>query len=211
MKAHTKRKIKHTLLKKKVVKKKSAQHILHLALIALLFASVTSLTVAVASNPAPEVSLSYGTYSRLKPQAPEKDAPVSQAPAAYDQAGKASWYALGLPAPDSLTCASTKYPRGTYLEVTSLKNGRKVICRVNDYGPEAWTKRVIDLSRGSFRVLDGLGTGILEVKIKVVPKPSRLKDTSPLDFSQVLGYGLCRQMHTSSYCEQNRHSGKPLR
>lgn len=211
MKAKTKRKLKHTLTKKKLLNKKASGRVLHVALIALSFAFITSLTIAVASTPDAEVALSYGTYSKLKPQAPEKEAPVSVQPAAYDQAGKASWYALGLPAPDSLTCASTKYPRGTYLEVTSMRSGRQVICRVNDYGPQAWTKRVIDLSRGSFRVLDGLGTGVLEVQIRVVPKPSNLEEISPLEFQKLLGYGLCQERFTGDYCELHRMSSKTLR
>lgn len=84
-----------------------------------------------------------------------------------DQVGKASWYALGLRAPDALTCASTKFPRGTYLEVTDLRNGKKVTCLVNDYGPEASTNRVIDLSRGSYSQLEGLGSGTLPAEIRV--------------------------------------------
>lgn len=86
---------------------------------------------------------------------------------APDQVGKASWYALGLPAPDALTCASTTFPRGTHLKVKNLRNGREVVCLVNDYGPEAWTGKVIDLSRGSFLQIDSLGAGTAPVEIRV--------------------------------------------
>lgn len=91
---------------------------------------------------------------------------------APNQTGIASWYALGLRAPDALTCASRDFPRGSYLEVTNLRNGKKVTCLVNDYGPQAGTKRVIDLSRGSFRQLEGLGSGTLPAEIRVVSKPN---------------------------------------
>ncbi|HSX41136.1 MAG TPA: septal ring lytic transglycosylase RlpA family protein [Candidatus Saccharimonadales bacterium] len=84
-----------------------------------------------------------------------------------DQIGKASWYAIGLPAPDALTCASTTFPRGTHLKVKNLRNGREVVCLVNDYGPQAWTGKVIDLSRGSFVQIDSLNAGTAPVEIRV--------------------------------------------
>lgn len=85
-----------------------------------------------------------------------------------DQTGVASWYALGLRSPDALTCASTRYPKGTYLEVASLRNYKKVTCLVNDYGPQPYTNRVIDLSRGSFQQIEWLGSGTVPVEIRVV-------------------------------------------
>ena len=93
-----------------------------------------------------------------------KSAARTQAPA---QIGAASWYALGLHSPDSLTCASRTFPRGTHLRVRDLRNGNEVICLVNDYGPAAGTNRVIDLSRGSYSQLEGLGSGTMPVEIWV--------------------------------------------
>jgi rare lipoprotein A (peptidoglycan hydrolase) len=84
------------------------------------------------------------------------------------QIGAASWYAAGLAAPDALTCASRTFPRGTRLRVHDLRNGHEVICLVNDYGPVAGTGRVIDLSRGSYSALEGLGSGTMPVEIWVV-------------------------------------------
>lgn len=105
---------------------------------------------------------------RFKVEAEAARPPTVKPP---DQVGIASWYALGLRSPDALTCASTKFPRGTYLEVTDLRNGRKVTCLVNDYGPQQRTGRVIDLSRGSYKQLEGLGSGTLPAEIRVVPAP----------------------------------------
>lgn len=90
---------------------------------------------------------------------------------APDQSGVATWYALGLKAPDALTCASTKFPRGTYLKVKNLRNGAQVTCLVNDYGPTPGTNRVIDLSRGAFTKIGSLGTGTLPVEVRVVSGP----------------------------------------
>jgi rare lipoprotein A (peptidoglycan hydrolase) len=80
-----------------------------------------------------------------------------------------------------------------------------VVCRVNDYGPEAWTGRVIDLSRGSFRQIEGLGRGVTPVEIRVVGAPKTSYDL-PIknEISAVIGYSLCHQQHTPQYCELHR-------
>jgi rare lipoprotein A (peptidoglycan hydrolase) len=85
-----------------------------------------------------------------------------------------------------------------------LYNGKIVTCRVNDYGPEAWTNRVIDLSRGSFRQVENLGRGTIPVEIRVVSAPSGL--TIPLgeNISAIIGYKLCQASHTSQYCDEHR-------
>lgn len=130
---------------------------------------------------------------------------ITQPP--VDQEGRGSWYALGLPAPDALSCASRTFPRGTYLHVTNLYNGRTVVCLVNDYGPEAWTNRVIDLSRGSFSAVDDLGRGTIPVKIySVPPPPSALKLINPTAFGAINGYSLCSQRFSTRFCEANRKS-----
>jgi rare lipoprotein A (peptidoglycan hydrolase) len=142
----------------------------HLAVFVILvaFTLVTSgVALALAGNliPPPSPDVNYDAYfaaARAKEQAQN---PSVKPP---DQVGKASWYALGLRSPDALTCASRTFPRGTSLEVTDLRNGNKVICLVNDYGPAAFTGRVIDLSRGSYRSLEGLGSGTMPVEIRVV-------------------------------------------
>ena len=130
-------------------------------------------------------------------------API-KAPGGPDQSGRGSWYALGLPEPDTLTCASRTFPRGSYLEVHDLHSGNFVTCRVNDYGPEIWTGRVIDLSRGSFRAVDNLGVGTIPVEIRLVSGPSGL--TIPLggNISEILGYQLCRQNHDGHFCDSHR-------
>lgn len=70
---------------------------------------------------------------------------------------EASWYARGLPSPDAMTAASRKYPRGSWLLV--IHGARFVVVKVNDYGPEAWTGRGLDLSRGAARQLGLLSKG----------------------------------------------------
>jgi rare lipoprotein A (peptidoglycan hydrolase) len=120
--------------------------------------------VARAADLVPPAGPSYDLDAYIRAAQADRPPGVS----APDQVGRASWYALGLRSPDALTCASTRFPRGTRLEVTDLRNGRKVVCLVNDYGPAKYTNRVVDLSRGSYRQLEGLGSGTLPAEIRVV-------------------------------------------
>ena len=78
----------------------------------------------------------------------------------------ATWYAKGLRNPEALTAASRTFPRGTVLRVHHNRAWVDVV--VNDYGPEAWTNRDLDLSRGAFRKLAALGVGVLKVRIEVL-------------------------------------------
>jgi rare lipoprotein A (peptidoglycan hydrolase) len=128
-----------------------------------------------------------------------------------DQTGRGSWYALGLASPEAHTCASTTYPRGTYLQVTNLSNGKIVVCLVNDYGPESWTGRVIDLSIGSFRVVDDPSRGTIPVEIRVVPAPpSAINLKVPNAFGNLSGYNWCRSKYSGTFCENNRQQQVPL-
>jgi rare lipoprotein A (peptidoglycan hydrolase) len=64
------------------------------------------------------------------------------------------------------TCASRDFDRGTILKVTNLNNGKTVECRVNDYGPEEWTNRVLDMSSYAFSQVADLKLGLIDVKIE---------------------------------------------
>lgn len=68
------------------------------------------------------------------------------------------------------TCAVRNYPRGTKLKVSYNKNNinASVVCRVNDYGPEEWTGRDIDLSSYAFAKLAPLKWGLIMVTIEEV-------------------------------------------
>lgn len=198
--------LRHTATRKKLLKKRSSQRLMRSLFAAIMLVSIGSLTVAIASTrPIRGVELE----ANLKPKSFSKE-PVHTG---VDQVGIASWYALGLPQPDALTCASTKFPRRTYLQVKSQRNGKIVVCRVNDYGPEAWTKRVIDLSRGSFRQIEDLSRGTVPVEVKVVPPPPSASTDVNLveEFGIFLGYDLCHQKFTKQYCEDHRQEQIDLR
>lgn len=91
---------------------------------------------------------------------------------AWEQTGIASWYGgifHGRKTANgetydtfALTAAHRSLPFGTVLEVTNLKNNRKVRVRVNDRGPFV-DSRVIDLSYAAARELDMILDGTASV------------------------------------------------
>lgn len=207
LKAKTKRRLKHILTKKKLVKKHTSRQFMRSFVILLATISAGSLAYAIIMNkPAVTVSIhSSGPEGRVL-MAPATPTPPPKPAGSPDQVGRASWYALGLPAPDSLTCASRTFPRGSYLHVKSQRNGRTVICRVNDYGPEAWTNRIIDLSRGSFRQIDNLSAGTAPVEVRRVSSATGYTIPVVQDIGAIVGYNLCRNTNTAQYCELHRQN-----
>lgn len=204
MKAKTKKQLKHIIVKKKLLNRKQSKLLVRSLFVAVAMISTGSLAFAIAAtqsgaNVRLQAQLKPGT--KLANPAPQVGGP--------DQIGTGSWYALGLPQPDAITCASTRFGRGTYLQVKNMRNGRTVTCLVNDYGPEAWTNRVIDLSRGSFRMVEDLGAGTIPVEIRVVTSPPQgfLIQVNQL-MSSVMGYNLCHQAHDARYCDMHRQQAE---
>lgn len=72
--------------------------------------------------------------------------------------------------PYTITAASREYPCDTILEV--WYQGRTIFLRINDFGPAAWTKRDIDLSYMSAKLLGFSGVG--EVQMRVVYWPEEV-------------------------------------
>jgi len=72
-----------------------------------------------------------------------------------------------------LTCASWNYPFGTRLRVTNVKNQRTIVCRVNDRGPAKRLNRVIDLTKGAFRQIANLRSGLIKVAVEPVHIPRK--------------------------------------
>jgi rare lipoprotein A len=65
----------------------------------------------------------------------------------------------------AMTAAHTRLPLPTYVQVTNLENGRRVVVKVNDRGP-FHGNRIIDLSYAAAVKLDiaEKGTGLVEVR-----------------------------------------------
>jgi rare lipoprotein A len=95
----------------------------------------------------------------------------------YHERGIASWYGTkfnrartssGEPYDMlAMTAAHKTLPLPTYVEVTNLKNGNKVIVKINDRGPFS-SKRLIDLSYVAAKKLDMIGHGTTYVNVKAI-------------------------------------------
>ena len=95
----------------------------------------------------------------------------------YDMLGYASWYGPesgGKTAngerfrPDWITAAHTTLPLPTYVEVTALQTGRRIIVRINDRGPFIKGPRIIDLSRGAAAQLGIKAIGLAAVRVRAI-------------------------------------------
>ena len=97
--------------------------------------------------------------------------------ARYDETGVASWYgpkfhglstANGEPYDMEMVSAAHKtLPLPSYVEVTNLENGRRLVVRVNDRGPFVGG-RIIDLSRKSAELLGVERQGTARVRVRRV-------------------------------------------
>ena len=103
------------------------------------------------------------------------------------QVGVASWYGPGLHGnqtangetfdQDQLSAAHRSWPMPSLAEVTNLKNGRKVVVRVNDRGPFA-KDRLIDLSRAAARALGFEQDGEAKVAVRYLGPAPDMKTAS---------------------------------
>lgn len=118
---------------------------------------------------------------------------VTYIPAAdptYDEVGYATWYGTESGNKTAsgerfqakwITAAHTTLPLPSYVEVTSLETGRRIIVRVNDRGPFSGHRRIIDLSRGAAEELELKSTAPVRVRA-VQPSDNdraRLRDGKP--------------------------------
>lgn len=87
--------------------------------------------------------------------------------------GYASWYRY-----KGCNCAaSPDYPKGTKLKVTNLKNGKSVIVKINDWGPDrsVHPNRVIDLDLVAFKQIAVKSQGLCMVKVEPLTVETAVK------------------------------------
>ena len=95
----------------------------------------------------------------------------------YVEVGIASWYGRDFHGRktangetfdmNAISAAHTTLPMPSYVEVKNLKNGKKIVVRVNDRGPFA-KNRIIDLSRAAARKLGFEHEGVAKVRVRYV-------------------------------------------
>ena len=100
----------------------------------------------------------------------------------YVARGIASWYGRdfhGLATSsgetynmNAMTAAHTTLPLPTWVEVTNLVNGKRVVVKVNDRGPFV-DNRLIDLSYAAATQLDMVRAGTARVEVRAIPPPGR--------------------------------------
>ena len=67
------------------------------------------------------------------------------------------------------SAAHRTLPLHTWVEVTNLQNGRRLVIRVNDRGPFAHTdRRILDLSYGAAQELDVVAAGVVPVQVRAL-------------------------------------------
>lgn len=101
----------------------------------------------------------------------------------YAQRGVASWYGRdfhGLTTSSgepynmyAMTAAHTTLPLPTWVEVTNLNNGKRVVVKINDRGPFV-DNRLIDLSYSAALALDMIRDGTTRVEVRAVTAPNEL-------------------------------------
>jgi len=107
----------------------------------------------------------------------------------FRERGIASWYGRdfhGKPTSSGetydmreLTAAHKTLPIPTWVEVTNLNNGRRVIVKVNDRGPFV-DGRIIDLSQRAAEELDMIGTGTARVQVRALGAPAAAAPPAPV-------------------------------
>lgn len=107
----------------------------------------------------------------------------------YKEKGGASWYGTkfhgrrtssGEPYDMyAMTAAHKTLPLPSYVEVTNLENGRKVIVRVNDRGP-FHDGRIIDMSYAAAVKLGMLGKGTARVEVRAIDPRTHAAAPAPV-------------------------------
>jgi rare lipoprotein A len=127
--------------------------------------------------------------TETQPAPPAASAPTESAdtlPQRHVEVGEATWYGdefHGRPTASgelmdqaAFVAAHPDHPFGTYLRVTNQHNGKSVVVRVVDRGPNAPGKllpAVVDLSRAAANAIDMLAEGRVFVTVEVVAAPGK--------------------------------------
>lgn len=147
--------------------------------IASLFGALSVLSACAGGNyrPASDTPVRIG-----RPYVVRGVTLVPAADPTYDMLGYASWYGSESGnrtangerfRPNWITAAHKTLPLPTYVEVTALATGRRIVVRINDRGPFAPGPRIIDLSQGAAEQLGIRQGGHAAVRVRRIEPSDR--------------------------------------
>jgi rare lipoprotein A len=137
-------------------------------------------------------SRAQGEAGTVDAGAPARDEPEAtraggEPPPGWTERGEASWYGLAFQGRRTasgerfdmhqLTAAHPSLPFGTRVRVTSLRNGRSVVVRINDRGPHTGG-RIIDLSHAAARRIGLLALGTKDVELALATQAEAAADAA---------------------------------
>ncbi len=84
---------------------------------------------------------------------------------------------------NKFTAAHRELPFGTKVEVTNMLNGKSVLVKINDRGPNI-EGRIIDLSKVAFEAISPLSKGIIPISLRVVDDNPTANPVNILPFKE---------------------------
>jgi resuscitation-promoting factor RpfB len=118
-------------------------------------------TAAPPAQPAPAEPAPAQPAPAPAPSPSPAPAAEAESPGNVEEGG-ASWYDNPY---GGMTAAHKTIPRGTFVKVTNLANGKSVTVRINDRGPYV-EGRIIDLNREAFAAIGSVSRGLAQVRIE---------------------------------------------
>lgn len=121
------------------------------------------LVYRVSSHDGKEVNRKLLRTERIKEPVPEIVTQGTYVELGKSHTGGASWYAWT----GTMAAANPWLPKGSYVKVTNLENGKSVIVVINDRGPFV-PGRIIDLDKVAFAKIASIGAGVINVKMEEI-------------------------------------------
>lgn len=121
------------------------------------------LVYRVSTHDGQEVNRKLLRTERVKDPVPEIVTQGTSVKLGKSHTGGASWYAWT----GTMAAANPWLPKGSFVKVTNLDNGKSVIVVINDRGPFV-PGRIIDLDKVAFAQIASVGAGVINVKMEEI-------------------------------------------
>lgn len=124
---------------------------------------IERLTYRVSSHDGKEVNRKLLKAETVKEPVTEITTQGTYVKLGKSHSGAASWYAWT----GTMAAANPWLPKGSYVKVTNVDNGKSVIVVINDRGPFV-PGRIIDLDKVAFQKIASIGAGVINVKMEEI-------------------------------------------